>query len=324
MNVILAIPIFGLHRSSKDCVSSIIETAPDNGVQVVIVDNGSFGQERPEIREFVDSISSDIKLISPEKNLGFFRPLDIVSKMAEKDDIVAIMHDDVIIYEKDWHKRLIAEYEKNPYLGCVGFCGSSELDEHGGRGVQTMCNFKGEAGQRQEVTGRRIHGFEFAIILDSLFMSFRNSAVPDLGVIDETVQPYHFLDKLWPLRLVRHSWQVGILGVCVDHLGGMTGVFQPKWADSAAVDWLTARHAPTSNEGEAAQEYVDSVINFARSHSTDDLLAMMTDIKQIVYIEAEREFLRESYSMHMIPGEVDVYGMYRFRNNEMTPGVMLI
>jgi hypothetical protein len=137
-----------------------------------------------------------------------------------------------------------------------------------------MCNFKGEKGQLQEHTGRRIANLQQALILDSMFILFRQPVVNKLG-IDEHIPPCHFYDKIWPLRTIEAGWHVGVLGLLVDHQGGLTSTGTRFEEDCER--WC-AKEGMSYDPGKASLE---------------------------VYLEAERRFLTEFRAKGMIPSRVD-------------------
>jgi hypothetical protein len=175
-----------------------------------------------------------------QPNRGYYYHLGWLTKMyATRADLVALTHNDLIFQEHGWDRRLRETFLANGDLGLVGVCGSNEVDDRGGRGGGTMCNFQGThpLGQLCEHTGRRVTDLNPALILDSMFMCFRAAAIPDLGVIDENIPLCHFVDKVWPLRLVQKGWKVGVLGLGVDHLGGQTSVASQRYASKDAQRW---------------------------------------------------------------------------------------
>jgi len=169
-----------------------------------------------------------------------------VAKNATSADIVGLQHNDLIHYEKGWDRRLLDCFVSNSRLGMVGVCGSNEIDDRGGRGGGTMCNFNGKAGQLQEHTGRRITDLQPALILDSMFMAMRRPVVDLLG-IDKHIVQCHFYDKIWPLMTVQAGWQVGVLGLDVDHKGGITSTgtrFEEdcmKWCDQEGLSYESGK-----------------------------------------------------------------------------------
>lgn len=165
-------------------------------------------------------------------------------------------------------------FDGDSKLGLVGLCGSWEADSHGGRGGGTMCFFRGEKGQTQDA-GMRIYDLRPAILLDSLFMMFRRSAIPDLK-IDENVAPCHFYDKIWSCRMIEAGWKVAVLGSEIDHIGGQTAVLEASYND-AARDWCIAQGIDYFNH---------------KTNLTNEVV-VGENPGLAVYLEAERRFLTE-------------------------------
>jgi hypothetical protein len=156
----------------------------------------------------------------------------------------------------------------------VGVCGSDELDDRGGRGGGTMCNFRGQY-QLQEHTGKRVTDLSPAIILDSMFMVSRVPVVRTFR-IDSHITLCHFMDKVWPLRALKSEWRVGVLGLEVDHMGGKTAVEGLARFETDAEAWCRQEDIDFK-PGEAA-------------------LAL--------YLESERLFLEEADEMRVRPSRM--------------------
>jgi hypothetical protein len=220
----LGIPVVDNHKLTQECLKSLVETVmhPWNFC-VVLFDNGS--EEPYGVHEFADTLPFKVKIERSERNRGYYRTITDLAAYATQADIVALCHNDLYFYEKGWDVRLqnIFAQQSNNGLGMVGFCGSNEIDDRGGRGGGTMVNFRGERGALTEHTGRRVTGLEPAITFDSLFLAIRRSLVPLLKV-DDNIQLNHFGDRIWPLRLIERGIWCAVLGVEVDHMGGQTVV----------------------------------------------------------------------------------------------------
>jgi hypothetical protein len=294
----LGVPVIDQHDLTRQLLDSLAATVSDpSGLHVVVIDNGSSRPYRPKDighQPFQVSLHKVLKtapqllpvgpatptnpakaeLLPAEEllNLGYYRPIWEVAKWATEADLIGLCHNDLIFYEVGWDLRLRQEFVHRRDLGMVGLCGSNQIDELGGRGSGTMCWFRGERGQPQSA-GRRIRQLAPALILDSLFMAMRRPVLDALDV-DEHTPLCHFVDKIWPLRTIKHGWKVGVLGVEIDHLGGMTAVGDNRFPEDAR-QWCL-------------QEGVDP--------GSDPALAL--------YLEAERRFLAEARRMGMLPATI--------------------
>lgn len=261
--MILGIPVLEKDAQTLKCLEFVLDSSSAK-THVVVINNGL-------------SLSEDIwrlpvTILQMEKNVGYYYPLLELYKHFE-DPYLCIMHNDVFVYESGWDLRLIEAFQENPLLYLVGFCGSNEVDNAGGRGLGTMCNFRGERGQLQVHTGTRVFDLRPAAVLDSLFMGFRREAVPRLNITHD-VPLAHFMDRIWPMMLIEHGYNVGILGVEIDHVGGTT-ICGPAY-EASAREWCAEQGL---------------LIN-----TTGDLT---------MYLEAERRWLSEYRDdKKLIPGRV--------------------
>jgi hypothetical protein len=212
----IGIPVVGEHILTWGCLEHLWRSAQNpESIEIVIIDNAS---DTP-----YDTHGPQIKLTRLEQNMGYYFPLKLIAEMSTNADIVCLMHNDLAIYEQGWDRRLMDAFLADSKLGMVGVCGSDEIDDRGGRGGGTMCNFRGFNGQLQEHTGRRETGLHPALIFDSMFMAMRQPVVDCLG-IDNHIVPCHFMDKLFPIKAIKAGWKCAVLGLEVDHQGGRTSV----------------------------------------------------------------------------------------------------
>jgi GT2 family glycosyltransferase len=92
--------------------------------ELVIVDNGS----RPEVKAWFDSIMTlaDINYIRNDRNMG---PIAAINQgfRAAKYGWLAVIHNDVVVFEKDWLGKIIVVMEKDPTIGLAGLAGRREI-----------------------------------------------------------------------------------------------------------------------------------------------------------------------------------------------------
>jgi len=291
----LYLPVMDLKPLTLECVQHLNDTVVDReNFKLVIVDNVS---DPPYSLDDFQEISLDIEILRNEKNWGMFYPL---IQLHEKypvtdDDIIGTLHNDVFVYEQGWDTRVREAFKIDPLLGLVGFCGSGEVDELGGRGGDTKCFFDGRRGQKQENTGRRIEHLEPAVIVDSLAMFFRRSMVEKLRItINDPL--YHFWDKVLPLRLVDIGLHVAVLGIQIDHLGGQTAVGNASRFEPHALEWCKEQgvdFGPSINGGAG------------------------------MYLEAEKRMFEEMAPKGLIPCRINSgYGLHRVFDKAVFPWQM--
>jgi len=235
--MIIVVPVVNQKELTKNFVKNLEETVNDRKhFQIIIVDNASDPIYTPQ--DFIHTATvtdiSDGNPLKPEPlhltvmrnnfNVGMFYAVKQVYDAYHElypNELIGVIHNDVIFYEKGWDVKVDIEFMNDPKLGLLGFVGSDEANNLGGRGLGTMSNFAGLKGATAEQTGKRIVDFRPSVLLDSLTMIFRQSVIPELK-IDEHIVPYHFYDKIWSIRTIEAGYHVGTLGVSIDHIGGVT------------------------------------------------------------------------------------------------------
>lgn len=250
--MILGLPVVEGHELTAVAIDHIMKNRHFKNTKVVIIDNGS---DKP-----YESDNPDVHVIRNEENIGFYQPLKQLYDAYPDEEIIGIMHNDLMLYEPGFDLRMLTEFGHDPQLGLIGLCGSREVDERGGRGAYTVCNFMGREVQVGEQVwkgqdpsaGRRIEGIEPAIVLDSLFMLFRRDVIPDLVRDSEDwddITLAHFYDRIWPIRTIEAGWHVVTMGSDNDHIGGMTTTGNERYRNDC-IKFLDDRGIEWRSEGE--------------------------------------------------------------------------
>ena len=143
------------------------------------------------------------------------------------EPILAMIHDDVVICEDGWDKRVLKEFD-DPTVGMVGFAGAKG---HGRPEMYTVpFNISNivRMGFMSNMRTAESHGFRFAgewdvAVLDGLAMFVRRSILEKVGgwPVDK---PYGFwLYAEWlSCETRRQGNRIRLVGVDCDHLGGKT------------------------------------------------------------------------------------------------------
>jgi len=168
-------------------------------------------------------------------------------------EFIAYIHDDLMVLEKDWDKRVLAAFDADPLLGLIGFVGSNQMDSAGGRGYGTSLNYQGGEyrtgwASTAEVHGRRFYGFEPAANLDNVVMIFRRSVLEQVPPCEGNYGPGHYYDRACCLEVISRGFRVGMMGVACDHFSGGIGLGKVEGRPQGLYDrdklymkWLTER-----------------------------------------------------------------------------------
>lgn len=249
--MILAAPVVNGKAMTKVMVDNLAQTVQGKKFKLVIVDNRS---DRPYLRkDFPKKLPFDIEFKYYPENKGFYYPLiDLYNQYP--DELIGLIHNDLLLYEQGWNKRMAQCFTDDPKLGLIGLCGSNEIDQLGGRGAGTMVFFRGaevKVGDRtykgqDQAAGMRITHLAPSACLDSLFMMFRRDVIPHLmnerdPWADVTLA--HFYDRIWPIRTIEAGYRVATLGVECDHIGGITTTGNMRYREDC-IKWLDKRGLP--------------------------------------------------------------------------------
>jgi GT2 family glycosyltransferase len=273
MKISVIIPVLNQPDMCHAVIEQLYKTI-DKDVEVIVIDNGS---EFP----FIEPKATVIRF---GKSIGVY-PVFAEGFKYASGDIVAFLHSDLVIWETNWYKRVIAEFEKDDNLGMIGFIGSDQIDWAGGRGLGTTSNFQGLRLDRWNGSGASIHGkssreFSEASVVDGCAMIIRREAWNDIGE-REDFPPMQFYDRLISTQLIEKGWKIGVLGIECDHFSRQS--MGEKEYVEMAMEWCVKNKiAPVSDhEGEP--------VNWNTT----------------IYQEAERRWLKEYRDeKHIIPCSV--------------------
>jgi GT2 family glycosyltransferase len=150
------------------------------------------------------------------------------------EDIIALIHDDVRIYEAQWDVRVLRQF-KDPAVGVVGFGGALG---HGHPDLYNVPYHLPNLARQSfmsnmtsaEKHGARFHGERDVAILDGFALFIRRSILDKVGgwPVDK---PYgYFMYSEWLCcEARRQGFRIRLVGVDCEHLGGKSsGFISPK------------------------------------------------------------------------------------------------
>ena len=180
----------------KDCVKSWQETAS---------------------REYSELVQMDMNVVEAYQT----------AYVNSDETIIAYIHDDVMIYEKDWDLRVLREFN-DPTVGIVGFGGALG---HGTPDLYTAPyhlpnlarqNFMSNM-RSAETHGARFTGERDVAILDGFALFVRRSILKKWGGWPQNKIIDYFLYSEWLCcEARRQGYRIRLVGVDCEHLGGKT------------------------------------------------------------------------------------------------------
>lgn len=147
---------------------------------------------------------------------------------AKHDDVLAYIHDDVIIHDPAWSQRVLAEFE-DPKVGLVGFGGAlghgspalyrDPYDYHQLGRSDFMSNMDDAENHGQRFTGARD-----AAVLDGFTLIVRRKLLERAGGWPVSTLGYVGYDYWLCCMARRLGYRIRVVGVPCQHIGGQTFV----------------------------------------------------------------------------------------------------
>ena len=300
INFSIVVGFLNQHELTREAVRMMINNLdhPEE-TEFVLIDNGS--DEPPQWTAPVENISvGKMRILQNARNVGNY-PLFKQGLEAAEGHIVAFIHSDVFVYQKGWDTQVRAQFAGHDDLGLLGFIGSTEMDNWGGRGTGTVSNMQGRTvfnndndhpmewhGSAGAVHGKVSGGMTIdGSVVDGCVMIFRKSVLEQIG-FKEGFPIHHHYDRLMSAQVIEAGYKVGILGIEFDHVSGQTANHAQKYQDTAR-DWFK-EHMGIDTPQEWAEKREDWV---KRGRNNPSAGKVPDQWDYCTYLEAEYQFLKE-------------------------------
>jgi hypothetical protein len=147
------------------------------------------------------------------------------------NDIVVLCHDDIYFDTKNWAKKLVRHFEKNPH-GIIGLAGTSHMPKSGmwwedRSKMYGIVNHESE-GKKWESKYSSSLGDKLkdVVVVDGLFICLSKSRIKKR--FDETVEGFHFYDVNFSFQNFLEGVQIGVMfDIRVTHKS--IGMTNEKW-----------------------------------------------------------------------------------------------
>jgi len=225
MKLTLAIPIMNQLHDAKGPLGTFRFNTSDD-VEWMIIDNGSTDPVEEFVRRFLKP--KRLKYIRNEENIGLVKTMQQAYENCETE-ILAISHNDVFIYEKDWDKRVLSYFKEIPKLGAASFFGAQGCGPRGER-IQDIPMYLPPttmAGMSNLLEGE-LHGFILekewhpCAIFDGLIMIFSMEMLKKGNGFDQRYYYHHIYDRDASLESIRRGYNNIVVNVPCHHLCGLT------------------------------------------------------------------------------------------------------
>lgn len=223
MKLTLAVPVWNQLNDSKGILALLKHnTSPET--EMMIIDNGSTDPYEDFCYKYLKP--SRLNYIKNDQNIGLVKTYQQAFD-ACVTDLLAVVHNDVFIYEKDWDQRVIRMFETMPDLGAVGLFGSQGCGPVGER-IQDV-TYYGQAAGWSNMLEAEVHGMRLitgsykpAAIFDGFAMIFRMDMLKKAGGFDQRYNFHHIYDRDIALESIKHGYKNIIMDIPSHHLSGLT------------------------------------------------------------------------------------------------------
>lgn len=193
-------------------VDSILKNTKGS-FEIIVVDNGS----RPDVRAYFDSLKGGaaINYIRNEKNLG---PIKAINQgiAAAKYGYVAVMHNDVVIFENDWLGKIMSVMDNDPRIGIAGLAGRKEIYKTGSVNEATI---KHNLRNEEDLGPAMKEDSSEVAVVDGLCFVAKKKILKNIGGLDETYGYMHCYDLDLSLASIKAGYKNVIVKIEAMHLG---------------------------------------------------------------------------------------------------------
>lgn len=222
MTLTLAIPFFNRLASVKGILGQLkFVTSPS--VEWLIVDNGSQDPVEDFFRKHLRP--KRLNFLRNDANTGLVKTYQQIFDNTTSD-LVAILHNDVFIYQMNWDKHVIKLFRTINHLGIVGLFGSSGVGSQGER-IQDV-QFSGQMSGLSNMLEAEIHGARLlddyipAAILDGFAMIFSMDMIRQAGGLDQRYHYHHIYDRELSLTSLSLGYKNVVASIPCHHESGVT------------------------------------------------------------------------------------------------------
>jgi GT2 family glycosyltransferase len=199
----IIIPVYNKVEITLRCVEHIRGMNQAGEAEVIVVDNGSSDKTEDTL-----AVREDIVYIRQHQNIGIAKACNQAAGRA-RHDIFCFMHNDVLVYERDWGGRLGTFVRSMPDAGIVGLYGAKMLRRDGSFRGRTIVHAKKDGPAIQ-------NSFERVAVVDGLLLAMKKKVFTDIGGFDEAYA-VHYYDKDIAMRARERGYANYVLNMKFEH-----------------------------------------------------------------------------------------------------------
>lgn len=231
--------VCGNNDVTQEWLNTTIKNCTDI-YELVIVSNGSSEEEEIELTNMVEKVRKqgwETKIICLPDPVGTTRAFDIGVR-ASNGDIVAMLHNDLFILEKEWDLKIqIFFYNKKDYVGVCGFVGGKRLGDTLIYKIPYELNQLARFDVYSSQDDAKLHGQPTdsvveVSVLDGMALIIKKDVYIEIGGLDKKYI-HHMYDNDLCISAHYAGLRNYVLPILCHHRGGMTacGDKYGHWAE---------------------------------------------------------------------------------------------
>ena len=199
---------------TKITVESIVRNSAGSEYEFVVIDNGS----RPDVKKYFDTLREQnvapITYIRNETNRGPIRAINQGIAAAHYDYIMAI-HNDVIIMEDGWLRKIVSVMDEDPRIGLVGLAGRKEIYKNG---CVNEASLKHNL-QNEDLNEPMTETVSEVAVLDGMCFVMRRKLLEQIKGLDEGYGFMHCYDLDLSMASIAAGFKNVVVNIEAMHVG---------------------------------------------------------------------------------------------------------
>jgi len=209
--VSIVMPVCNMLGFTKLCIDYIRKNTIVP-YELVIVDNGSTDGTQEYFKELSKEL--EVRYLRNEINLG---PIIAINQgiKASKYEYICQIHNDVVIFEKGWLKKIVSIMEGDPTIGIVCLAGRQYIRKDSSCDEDSLKHNLLSVGLNPPMK----NVVEDIAVIDGLCFVFPKKLIKEIGLLDETYGMMHFYDMDFSLASLKAGYRNVAVNVLAFHVG---------------------------------------------------------------------------------------------------------
>lgn len=231
MRIAIGVPILNQPEMTQQFLDTLRANEGEH-LPIILVDNGS----TPPLRDWLIGLTEGDFVIRNDENVGVRTALNQIYQVAKPNfDYIIYLHNDVLIHEKDWDKKIIRNLAEDDNIGVAGFYGAKGI---GVPGIYSVPYQIHQLVRTENVSNcirmnAAVHGFrnirggketEEVAVLDGFCLIVNMNLLKQTDGFDRNLPPHHMYDNDICLESIDRGFKNVVIAMDADHLGGRTDV----------------------------------------------------------------------------------------------------